>query len=250
MVKNLKSVWGVRFVSLHQRLRQFAIVSSGAIAAVTVLIAQPVQAQKTSALPPPPDVNFDLLPVPAQPSGKPPATTPQEYIFKAPADNSAPTGKPERDNDRSQRYLVYVNGNSLYLLQQVQQAEPRAFIQPFRGQQVIQVGIFETKSNARQQAAMLAQQGIGTEVAAIAINRPNLRNGSGFIVIIPASQSDFLSLTEQITRLGIQRSAIQPNVAPVAPHLQIGPFAERQDAENASRSLRREGLDARVFYKR
>jgi cell division protein FtsN len=174
---------------------------------------------------------------------------PQEYIFKAPSDNATPASNSDQ-GDASQRYLVYVNGNSPYLLQQVQQIEPTAFMQGFRGQQVIQIGVFETESNARQKSGMLSQQGIGAEVAAIAINRSSFRSGTNFVVIVPANQNDFSSLTEQIVRLGIRQEAIQPKMAPVAPHLQIGPFADRQDAEKTSRSLRREGLDARVFYNR
>jgi hypothetical protein len=64
-------------------------------------------------------------------------------------------------------YLVYVNGDSPLLLDQVRRVTDTAMVQSYQGQQVIQAGVFEEPTSAQQQAAALEAQGILAEVAPV-----------------------------------------------------------------------------------
>ncbi len=245
--------------SCRERLRllspRVSLISLGLGSAIA-LLPHGSRAQRTSSLPPPPNVNFDLVPVPTQPapSKKLPPSAPRELIYQAP---ETPSGLPaappatQPGAQLTQRYLVYVNGNSPYLLQQVQRLESQAFVHAFRGQSVIQVGLFEAESNARQQVDQLARQGIGAEVARVQVQQSLGQIGDrGYIVVVPSAQAEFSSLSQQITRLGVSPQAIQPKLAPISPHLQIGPYRDRQDAETINHLLRQSGLDARIYFSR
>ncbi len=61
--------------------------------------------------------------------------------------------------------MVYVNGDSPYLLQQVQTVEPRASVQPYQGRQVIQVGTYSDEASAKRQVEALRSQGVFAEVS-------------------------------------------------------------------------------------
>ncbi|MGP1375182.1 MAG: SPOR domain-containing protein [Almyronema sp.] len=67
----------------------------------------------------------------------------------------------------TRRYMVYVNGNSPLLLEQVQQIEPSAFRRQYNGRTVIQTGAFDYPQNAQAQVEALADWGIGAEVAEV-----------------------------------------------------------------------------------
>jgi len=246
---------GARLVQRSQKYlwwRLFsALMVSGAIATAFCAKTQVSLAQKTSALPPPPDVDFDLVPVPSNPVPQSPASpeAPREYIYKAPPSAKPNSSKPI--NVRTTRYMVYVNGNSSYLLQQIRLVEPEAFVQSFKGEQVIQVGLFDTEQAAQDQSKRFAGHGLKADVATVEISTPSGEfSDRGYVVVIPSRQAEFANLTSQLTRLGIPEQVIQPKLAPIAPHLQLGPYRDRQDAEFVSRSLRRNGLDARLYFSR
>ena len=106
--------------------------------------------QPMISVPPP------VVPIPqtTSPGGAP--AYPGETIFQAPS--NAQRGTPGR-------YMVFVNGGSPYLLQQVQTVEPKAFVQQYQGRQVIQVGTFGDETNARRQVEALKGQGVVAELA-------------------------------------------------------------------------------------
>ncbi|MEO0984666.1 MAG: hypothetical protein AAFY20_03850 [Cyanobacteria bacterium J06639_14] len=85
----------------------------------------------------------------------------------------------------SEQYVVFINGNSDLLLEQVRQIEPGAFVNDIEGNSVIQVGRFNSLSNAQQQVDELAILGVGAQVqsaaftsAPIAVNPPADYNSS------------------------------------------------------------------------
>lgn len=190
----------------------------------------------TVSAPPPPS----LTPLPPPPS-VPAAPELQETVFQAP---------PELQRANVGSYLVYVNGDSPYLLQQVQTVEPRAFVQQYQGRPVIQVGTFSDEANARRQVEALRGQGVMAEVSYNSISYPPTANRSNYMVIIPGSRDAMPSLIQQAMRLGIRQESIQQRDAPLGPHLAIGPFASYGEAREASRYLHGGGLDARVHYSR
>jgi hypothetical protein len=108
--------------------------------------------QPMISVPPP------VVPIPQTTSPGSAPAYPGETVFQAP--NNVQRGA-------SGRYMVFVNGGSPYLLQQVQTVEPKAFIQQYQGRQVIQVGTFGDETNARRQIEALRGQGVVAELAAM-----------------------------------------------------------------------------------
>lgn len=70
-------------------------------------------------------------------------------------------------NSTGRRYLVYVNGDSPLLLDQVRLIEPTAFRKNYQGNSVIQTGLFDSPQNAQNQVNQLASQGIGATIAEV-----------------------------------------------------------------------------------
>ncbi len=64
-----------------------------------------------------------------------------------------------------QQYVVFVNGSSEELLNQVRLVEPTAFRTTFQGQSVIQAGRFSYSTNAQQRVTDLAAQGVTAQMA-------------------------------------------------------------------------------------
>lgn len=109
------------------------------------------------ALPPPPSVP-NLAPLPSlQPVNLMPGmqpmsgtmTAPQEAIFQAPAQFPGTT------LPGNSAYQVLVNGDSPYLLQQIQRVDAASFVREYQGKRVIQAGVFSTGSEAQQRVAVL-----------------------------------------------------------------------------------------------
>jgi hypothetical protein len=123
----------------------------------SVLMAQ----QIVDGLPPPPSVTFgEEIPVaPTQPQ-----QYPQPYNDPAPASADL---EQSSSTAASERFLVYVNGDSPLLLNQVRRVEANAFFQTYDGRQVIQAGVFNQTDGAEQRVAELAAQGIGAEVVRV-----------------------------------------------------------------------------------
>ena len=70
-------------------------------------------------------------------------------------------------NVSGQQYVVFVNGGSDLLLEQVRMVEPTAFRTNHQGQTVIQAGRFNSPQNANSRLNELSRQGIGATVAEV-----------------------------------------------------------------------------------
>jgi hypothetical protein len=93
----------------------------------------------------------------AQPSGlNSPAVPLLVQNLGAPVNFSSPAGLGQ--------YLVYVNGDSDLLLQQVRRIEPGAFRRSYNNRQVIQSGRFLTLANAQARVTELESRGILSEI--------------------------------------------------------------------------------------
>ncbi|MEB3358793.1 MAG: hypothetical protein VKK04_18850 [Synechococcales bacterium] len=137
----------------------WAATAVGLLGSCLFGIAQPARGQVTSeqptliaqrvieGLPPPP-------PIPDLQQSPSPAIAPA-----LPSPAAASQANPET------LYLVYVNGDSPLLLDQVQQVEPTAIVQDYGGQPVIVAGVFADRDDAEDQAEALADQGIEAEIA-------------------------------------------------------------------------------------
>lgn len=197
--------------------------------------------QPMISVPPPPPT----VPVPQPPSM--PGSTPNETVFQAP---SSSTG----------RYMVFVNGDSPYLVQQVQTLEPKASVQQYQGRPIIQVGTYSDEASARQQVEALRMQGVNAEISSSGGSNFSASSGfsappppgrsSPYVVIVPGNRDALPTLAQQAMSLGVRQDSLQMKDAPLGWHLEIGPFGDYKEAKEVSNYLNRGGLDSRVYYSR
>ena len=72
-------------------------------------------------------------------------------------------------DETASRYLVYVDGDSPLLLQQVQGVEPTAFRRFLEDRTVIQAGVFEDAVNAERRVQELSTQGLTGNIATVTV---------------------------------------------------------------------------------
>lgn len=222
------------------------------------LLAQGV----VDSLPPPPTVTFGEQALPLQPSQPQQTAAPSRFT---PANSDAETFTPSASQDR---YLVFVNGDSSLLLEQVQRIEADAFLRTYDGRQVIQAGIFGQEASAESRVAALESQGIGAEVVEVddddlressqpaqrtAANSESYRSNA-YYVVIPGQVEELAEMRTQVallgSGLGANANTVQQNQEPLGPHVSVGPFVDRDAAERWNRYLRDFGMNARVYYRR
>ena len=225
-----------------------SFASLSGLALCSIVQSASAQSPGFPLTPPPPTV--PIQPLPSLPVESTPL--PNERVFRAPVTNPVPNPIPNLAPSNRPQYRVFVNGDSSLMLQQVKRVEPQAFIQQFEGRRVIQAGVFSTEANARQQTEALAAQGIASEITTS--NMGSLLPGNsarGYYVVVPGDRADLPDLRDRAIRLGVQQTSIQLRERPLGPHLAVGPFAQRQQAEAMGRYLKDRGqLDTRIFFDR
>ncbi|WP_027269113.1 hypothetical protein [Leptolyngbya sp. PCC 6406] len=100
--------------------------------------------------------------VPATPAQQLPVISPPPVSYSS----SGPT------TATGEQYLVYINGNSPLLLEQVQTLESGAFLNVVDGRTVIQAGRFNAWENAQRRVQELREMGIGAEIRTVAAISP------------------------------------------------------------------------------
>uniref|UniRef100_A0A8J6ZSC9 SPOR domain-containing protein n=1 Tax=Desmonostoc muscorum LEGE 12446 TaxID=1828758 RepID=A0A8J6ZSC9_DESMC len=179
-------------------------------------------------------------------------------------------------NQNFERYLVFVDGSDFQTLQQIRQLEPSAYIREYQGRNVIQSGVFTRVSNAQQRVNELRSRGIyGTRIIGFAngreigsIDGDNRRfsgdrnNGnipkqtSRYYVAIPTTSEQLPAIAAQVRQnlarfsqdLGRSGGVLERR-QPRGPHVAVGPFADRLQAQEWNKYLRNIGYgDARVYY--
>ncbi|MEH2167384.1 MAG: hypothetical protein V7K41_12045 [Nostoc sp.] len=178
-------------------------------------------------------------------------------------------------NQNFERYLVYVDGSDFQTLQAIRQIEPSAYIRQFQGRTVIQSGVFNRVTNAQQRVNELQSRGIynariisfgnGQEINADNGNynyrddRNNInanRRVSRYYVAIPTTSEQLPAIAAQVRQnLGrftqdLGRSGgVLERTQPRGPHVAVGPFPNRFQAEEWNRYIRKLGYgNARVYY--
>jgi hypothetical protein len=179
-------------------------------------------------------------------------------------------------SSNSGKYLVLVENSNYQMLQQVRQIEPGAFItNRYQGRSLIQVGVFGRPENAQQRIMQLERKGI-SGARAVSLNNgieiprspgggyypgsysPSRRNNytrnnsDAYYVAIPADSNDLPKIEDKIRR-NTQQSISYLNVVrrtnPRGPHVAVGPFNQRTQAEQWNSYLRNLGFgNARVYY--
>ncbi|MEA5621758.1 hypothetical protein [Nostoc sp. UHCC 0251] len=176
-------------------------------------------------------------------------------------------------NQNFERYLVYVDGSDFQTLQEIRRIEPTAYIREYQGRSVIQSGVFNRVSNAQQRVSELQSLGIyNTRIISFANgqeievgnrgfvgDRSNInanRPVSRYYVAIPTTSEQLPAIAEQIRQnlarysQGLGRSGgVLERTQPRGPHVAVGPFSDRFQAEEWNKYLRNIGYrNARVYY--
>ncbi|MEH2278295.1 MAG: hypothetical protein V7K40_26795 [Nostoc sp.] len=175
-------------------------------------------------------------------------------------------------NQNFERYSVYVDSSDFQTLQAIRRIEPSAYIRYYQGRNVIQSGVFNRVSNAQQRVRELQSRGIynvristanGQEIdggnRGFAGDRNNInppRQASRYYVVIPTTQQELPAIAAKIRQnLGpysqdLGRSgAVLERTQPRGPHVAVGPFLERFQAQEWNKYLRNIGYgNARVYY--
>lgn len=178
-------------------------------------------------------------------------------------------------NPNSESYLVIVDNTDANLLQQVQIVEPTAFAGDFLGRSVIQAGVFTRLDNAQERIRQLQALGVGSRIysrntgreianssdgnfsAPGTVSDPIARNDNSrserkkfYYVAIPDKPDKLFQIENQIKQsAGGNTVGVFVRNAPRGPHVAVGPFAGRLQAEQWNYYIRSLGLNnARVYY--
>ena len=175
-------------------------------------------------------------------------------------------------DQNSESYLVIVDNTNSQLLQQIRLVEPTAFAGDFLGRSVIQAGVFRRLDNAQERTRQLQAYNIGSRIYSqttgreIAnsypdnnLNNPNFgaaRNNSRrertkyYYVAIPDEADKLFQIENQIKQsAGGNTVGVAVRNAPRGPHVAVGPFEGRLQAEQWNYYIRSLGLNnARVYY--
>jgi hypothetical protein len=239
-------------------------------------------AQQGGELPPPP-IPFGQQPSPQLQPAEPLQNNQSDLNFQPPqplqnnqSDLNFQPPQPtqfSQYNQNFERYLVYVDSSDFQTLQAIRRIEPSAYIRQYQGRNVIQSGVFNRVSNAQQRVNELQSRGIysarilsftnGQEIDVGNRGFVNDRNNinppkqvSRYYVAIPTTQEQLSAIAEQIRQnlarfsqdLG-RSGAVLERTQPRGPHVAVGPFSDRFQAEEWNKYLRNIGYrNARVYY--
>ncbi|MDJ1185806.1 hypothetical protein [Roseofilum casamattae] len=169
-------------------------------------------------------------------------------------------------------YWVFVNGNSPFLLEQVQQVVPDAFVTQTNGRPIIQAGAFAAEGNARERLQLLRSRGILAEIATIPGAAPAtfdlplasvppfdsqlsgnssqvVRSQTGYYVIIPSSEEKIRAIANRVQQTIPNTATITPRRFRRGSHVAVGPYPNRNQAEEVRLVLFNSGLtNARVYF--
>jgi hypothetical protein len=234
-------------------LGAIATVSVGNVSAQQQLPPPPITGNPPTAMPlpstpPPPSSSFPSYPsTPSIPASN-------ERIYSAPGN----AGQSYYGS-----YRVIVDSTDPSVLQRVRVAKPDAFFQTLNGRRVIQAGIFNREVNAQQMVTLLANQGVSSGIVSgynssvssgeynngVIRMSPQVNSPRGYYAIVPGNQSELSQLRLRATQLGVPSNAVYLRNSPLGPHMAIGPYSNRRDAEKLSDYLRNPGrLDSRVYF--
>lgn len=133
-----------------------------------------------------------------------------------------------------ERYGVYVNGESPFLLEVVQQIQPGAMLQRYNNRNIIDLGIYFNQNQAQKLIQDLRQQGVQGEIINLKpgenLNSPVQVNP----MVIPPDQTDIKVIKTSIppgqipitTDLGLYQVYVSPTTNSLSAVRQISPNAQ------------------------
>ncbi|MDZ8187669.1 MAG: hypothetical protein RMX96_22815 [Nostoc sp. ChiSLP02] len=178
-------------------------------------------------------------------------------------------------NQNFERYSVFVDASDFQTLQEIRRLEPSAYIRQYQGRNVIQAGVFSRVSNAQERVYELQSRGIysaqiinnnGQQISSVdggnrnfngdrrSLNPP--KQVSRYFVAIPTTREELPAIAQQLRQtlarfsqdLG-RSGGVLERTQPRGPHVAVGPFADRVQAQEWNKYLRSIGYrNARVYY--
>ena len=201
----------------------------------------------------------------------------EERVFSSPyIENQYNQNQYNQNGANYGLYKVIVDSPYSGLLQQVRRVQPGAIIKSHRGRSVIQVGSFRSLNNAQNMVRRLQENGINARMVnenggmgipnypnpngnLIDSNYPNYPIGNNsrqktkyYYVAIPSKRDKLFQIENQIRQnMGryLQYNQVIRRNSPRGPHVAVGPFGDRSQAQEWKKYLRSLGLkNARVYY--
>lgn len=230
--------------------------------------------------PPPPAIDPNTFPPAPVPSGTEFDFSPT--IVVPPASQDIYTPPPSLGTIGN--YVVIIDNGSPNLLSQVQGVVPDAFIRSLDGRSVIQAGLFRYESNAIQQANTLAMHGFTARVLTLSntalvttpppsspIGDPTLtpfpppvlppvvspqppavlppQRVRAYFVVIPGREDELPLIANRVQVLGGRDLRVVTRSKPRGPHVAIGPYERRSQAEFWNNFLQSSGFrNSRVYF--
>lgn len=189
-------------------------------------------------------------------------------------------------NQNITRYIVYVDSDNFQILQRIREIENTAYIRQYNGRRIIQSGVFIRPYNAQQRARELEINGItGVGILQVSTNqemgnyipennrdRTNIDQQSyyepnypqnkqqgydqrpqkvskAYYVVIPSDRNKMRSLGEEIVQKIGNNATVYLKTQPHGPHIAIGPFSEKSEAQLWNNYIHKIGYnDARLYY--
>jgi hypothetical protein len=163
--------------------------------------------------------------------------------------------------------LVFIPSSDPRLLREVRVVAPGAFMINYRGRAVIRAGIFENEVRAAQLAKRLRDRRLIAQIVPIEFEeswarfepveerRFEVQNDEDFYsVIIPCREEELPAIAAQIRQMAPDMNmeqAISMRNESDGSYVMVGPFRNREMAENWNRYLRDFGMEnAQVYYGR
>lgn len=194
-------------------------------------------------------IRLEPLSVPmkdTQPIPQPPALN-REYIFEAPVPSAASGNNviPDQRLPITQhKYLVQVASASDKVLSAVKEVEPQAYM---RGDRLIQAGVFSDQVNAQKRISELQKKGIPANVVELS-PEGSTSSDHGYFVVVPSFGRPLSEVNSLVQKAGIHAYLIQERTAPRGPHVAVGPFPSRSEANLWNSQIRAKGLDSRLYF--
>lgn len=192
-----------------------------------------------------------LDPASARSPRSPSSFTGREVDFQASPAKQPPPAKQSATPTQPESYLVYINQSSALKLQQVQTLEPTAFVRQYQGRSIIQAGVFSQNSNALNLANTLEFNGIDARIISLTTGKDFdfVSNQKFYFVVIPAKPEKLALVENQVKQLKMGMPINISQQQQPRSHVRLGPFIEREQAENWKRYLKASGLrKVKVYY--
>lgn len=184
------------------------------------------------------------------------AQIPKNSQFLAQRTQQVQPGELNQYNRNFERYFVYVDSSDFQVLQRVKQVESNAYIRNYNGRNVIQSGVFHKESNAQIRVRELELNGVfGAKIVNAANlevipNNPNQqKERKYYYIVIPSHHNNLRSFGTEIRQKISANINVFMRTQPRGPHIAIGPFSDKSEAEIWNSYFQNSGYgNARVYY--